>query len=159
VKGLGMQVHEEVTGKEKTKEKPHEEKPHEEKPHEEIPPISAVEPALTRTATVDTDNTSSPGDADMDANTAIDGVLARGDPYPCGANISEMPHGTDLMAGTKVPSEAAGLESKFGRLVVGEGRSRYINNSHWANLQDEVRLNSLQAGNATVATVSSLLTY
>ena len=31
------------------------------------------------------------------------------------------------------------LESRFGRLVIGDGRSRYINPSFWANLSDEVR--------------------
>jgi hypothetical protein len=30
------------------------------------------------------------------------------------------------------------LEQRFGRLVVNEGRSRYINNSFWANLSNEV---------------------
>ncbi|KAK4504211.1 hypothetical protein PRZ48_005127 [Zasmidium cellare] len=30
------------------------------------------------------------------------------------------------------------FENKFGRLVVNEGRSRYINNSFWANLSNEV---------------------
>jgi len=35
--------------------------------------------------------------------------------------------------------ETAGLEHKFGRLVVEEGRSRYINASFWASLSDEVR--------------------
>lgn len=31
-----------------------------------------------------------------------------------------------------------GLESRFGRLVVDQGRSRYINNSFWASLNNEV---------------------
>lgn len=31
------------------------------------------------------------------------------------------------------------VESRFGRLVVDEGRSRYINPSFWASLSDEVR--------------------
>lgn len=30
------------------------------------------------------------------------------------------------------------LESRFGRLVINEGKSRYINNSFWANLSNEV---------------------
>jgi len=34
--------------------------------------------------------------------------------------------------------ETTGLENRFGRLVVEEGRSRYINASFWANLSDEV---------------------
>lgn len=32
----------------------------------------------------------------------------------------------------------AGLETRFGRLVVDEGRSRYINSSFWASLSNEV---------------------
>jgi hypothetical protein len=32
-----------------------------------------------------------------------------------------------------------GLENRFGRLVVEKGRSRYINNSFWASLNNEVR--------------------
>lgn len=35
-------------------------------------------------------------------------------------------------------SSVAGLENRFGRLVVDEGRSRYINPSFWANLSNEV---------------------
>ena len=31
-----------------------------------------------------------------------------------------------------------GLETRFGRLVVDQGRSRYINNSFWASLNNEV---------------------
>ena len=31
-----------------------------------------------------------------------------------------------------------GVESKFGRLVVDEGRSRYINPSFWSSLSNEV---------------------
>lgn len=38
--------------------------------------------------------------------------------------------------GKKSPS--TGLENRFGRLVVEEGRSRYINPSFWANLSTEV---------------------
>ena len=32
------------------------------------------------------------------------------------------------------------LEEDFGRLVVEEGRSRYVSNSFWASLSDEVRV-------------------
>lgn len=35
-------------------------------------------------------------------------------------------------------SSTTGLENRFGRLVVDEGRSRYINPSFWANLSNEV---------------------
>lgn len=46
-------------------------------------------------------------------------------------------------AGRQSPSVAQdnsveGLESRFGRLVVDQGRSRYINNSFWASLNNEV---------------------
>ncbi|KAF2119549.1 fungal-specific transcription factor domain-containing protein [Lophiotrema nucula] len=37
-----------------------------------------------------------------------------------------------------VDSSVEGLESRFGRLVVDKGRSRYINNSFWASLNNEV---------------------
>jgi Fungal Zn(2)-Cys(6) binuclear cluster domain len=40
-----------------------------------------------------------------------------------------------------------GLENRFGRLVVEEGRSRYINPSFWANLSNEVRENSTHCSN------------
>jgi hypothetical protein len=41
--------------------------------------------------------------------------------------------------GEKKPSATTGLENRFGRLVVDEGRSRYINPSFWASLSNEVR--------------------
>lgn len=37
-----------------------------------------------------------------------------------------------------IDTSAEGLESRFGRLVVEKGRSRYINNSFWASLNNEV---------------------
>lgn len=37
-----------------------------------------------------------------------------------------------------VENSVEGLESRFGRLVVEKGRSRYINNSFWASLNNEV---------------------
>ncbi|KAF2622361.1 hypothetical protein BU25DRAFT_377836 [Macroventuria anomochaeta] len=37
-----------------------------------------------------------------------------------------------------VDNSVEGLESRFGRLVVKKGRSRYINNSFWASLNNEV---------------------
>jgi hypothetical protein len=39
-----------------------------------------------------------------------------------------------------VDNSVEGLESRFGRLVVDQGRSRYINNSFWASLNNEVCL-------------------
>jgi hypothetical protein len=41
--------------------------------------------------------------------------------------------------GDKKQSATTGLENRFGRLVVDEGRSRYINPSFWASLSNEVR--------------------
>ena len=38
---------------------------------------------------------------------------------------------------------AIGLEKEMGRLVVGEGRSRYVSNSFWAGLTEEVRSHHL----------------
>ncbi|KAI5194831.1 hypothetical protein E4T39_08491 [Aureobasidium subglaciale] len=35
-------------------------------------------------------------------------------------------------------SRSARFETRFGRLVINEGRSRYVNNSFWANLSNEV---------------------
>jgi hypothetical protein len=40
--------------------------------------------------------------------------------------------------GDKKPPATTGLENRFGRLVVDEGRSRYINPSFWASLSNEV---------------------
>ncbi|KAF2801693.1 uncharacterized protein BDZ99DRAFT_402906 [Mytilinidion resinicola] len=37
-----------------------------------------------------------------------------------------------------VDNSVEGLENRFGRLVVDQGRSRYINNSFWASLNNEV---------------------
>lgn len=42
-------------------------------------------------------------------------------------------------ASVAVDDSVEGLESRFGRLVVEKGRSRYINNSFWASLNNEVR--------------------
>lgn len=41
-----------------------------------------------------------------------------------------------------VDDSVEGLENRFGRLVVEKGRSRYINNSFWASLNNEVRISS-----------------
>lgn len=38
-----------------------------------------------------------------------------------------------------IDDSVEGLENRFGRLVVEKGRSRYINNSFWASLNNEVR--------------------
>lgn len=42
----------------------------------------------------------------------------------------------------------ASVESRFGRLVVDEGRSRYINPSFWASLSDEVCLHRIELQSA-----------
>lgn len=36
-------------------------------------------------------------------------------------------------------SVEGGLETEFGRLAIGEGRSRYVTSNFWASLNDEVR--------------------
>jgi hypothetical protein len=41
-------------------------------------------------------------------------------------------------ASVAVDNSVEGLESRFGRLVIEKGRSRYINNSFWASLNNEV---------------------
>lgn len=49
------------------------------------------------------------------------------------------PSGRDLVgASVAADNSVEGLETRFGRLVVDEGRSRYINNSFWASLNNEV---------------------
>ncbi|TKX19193.1 fungal specific transcription factor domain-containing protein 69 [Elsinoe australis] len=53
--------------------------------------------------------------------------VRRSTDYPSSGNdvqVSERPHGQ--------------LENRFGRLVVSEGRSRYVNTSFWASLSNEV---------------------
>jgi hypothetical protein len=41
-------------------------------------------------------------------------------------------------ARVELDNSVEGLENRFGRLVVEKGRSRYINNSFWASLNNEV---------------------
>lgn len=53
--------------------------------------------------------------------------------------VSETSGGITLTPELNVP----GLGNKFGRLVVNEGKSRYINSSFWANLNAEVSRTSL----------------
>ncbi|KAL1596510.1 hypothetical protein SLS60_009157 [Paraconiothyrium brasiliense] len=49
------------------------------------------------------------------------------------------PSGRDMEgASVVVDNSVEGLETRFGRLVVDQGRSRYINNSFWASLNNEV---------------------
>lgn len=51
------------------------------------------------------------------------------------------PFGTQNAKGNTsvaVDNSVEGLENRFGRLVVENGRSRYINNSFWASLNNEV---------------------
>jgi hypothetical protein len=45
---------------------------------------------------------------------------------------------TERTASVAVDTSVEGLENRFGRLVVEKGRSRYINNSFWASLNNEV---------------------
>jgi hypothetical protein len=61
------------------------------------------------------------------------------------ANRERQGSSDERLNGSESPSVAEdnsveGLESRFGRLVVDRGRSRYINNSFWASLNNEVCL-------------------
>ncbi|KAF2653479.1 hypothetical protein K491DRAFT_602793 [Lophiostoma macrostomum CBS 122681] len=56
-------------------------------------------------------------------------------PYGSGGSGSSNSHRSASVA---VDSSVDGLESRFGRLVVDQGRSRYVNNSFWASLNNEV---------------------
>ncbi|ORY06889.1 fungal-specific transcription factor domain-domain-containing protein [Clohesyomyces aquaticus] len=57
-----------------------------------------------------------------------------------GGDASMCPNGGGAGGGVNVAvdNSVEGLESRFGRLVVDQGRSRYINNSFWASLNNEV---------------------
>jgi len=55
--------------------------------------------------------------------------------------------------GEKKPPATTGLENRFGRLVVDEGRSRYINPSFWASLSSEV--GKFQSNSSTTRLTSS----
>jgi hypothetical protein len=56
-------------------------------------------------------------------------------PYSNGQTNPNAPANPRAVA---VDDTVEGLESRFGRLVVENGRSRYINNSFWASLNNEV---------------------
>jgi hypothetical protein len=47
-------------------------------------------------------------------------------------------------ANVAADNSVEGLENRFGRLVVEKGRSRYINNSFWASLNNEVGISCRQ---------------
>ncbi|KAF2711841.1 hypothetical protein K504DRAFT_465575 [Pleomassaria siparia CBS 279.74] len=56
-----------------------------------------------------------------------------------GSDITACPQYIERMSqNVAVDDTVEGLESRFGRLVVDQGRSRYINNSFWASLNNEV---------------------
>lgn len=60
-------------------------------------------------------------------------------PTGSGGGDGGCPNGTDQEgANVIVDNSVEGLETRFGRLVVDQGRSRYINNSFWASLNNEV---------------------
>jgi hypothetical protein len=40
--------------------------------------------------------------------------------------------------GTSDENEASGLETEFGRLAIGNGKTRYVLSSFWASLDEEV---------------------
>ncbi|PSN65272.1 hypothetical protein BS50DRAFT_575317 [Corynespora cassiicola Philippines] len=55
-------------------------------------------------------------------------------------SVADCPYNGDRSNSPSVIADNSveGLESRFGRLVVDQGRSRYINNSFWASLNNEV---------------------
>ena len=60
-------------------------------------------------------------------------------PNGSGGGDAACPNGTDKEgANVSVDNSVEGLETRFGRLVVDQGRSRYINNSFWESLNNEV---------------------
>lgn len=50
----------------------------------------------------------------------------------------------DMSPGIRGPAEntggEVGLENEMGRLLVGEGKSRYVSNTFWASMAEEVRI-------------------
>jgi hypothetical protein len=54
---------------------------------------------------------------------------------PASSGCPNSPRASSTVA---VDNSVEGLENRFGRLVVDHGRSRYINNSFWASLNNEV---------------------
>lgn len=62
-------------------------------------------------------------------------------PNGSGGDDASCPNGSDKDGrNVAVDNSVEGLETRFGRLVVDQGRSRYINNSFWASLNNEVRM-------------------
>lgn len=61
------------------------------------------------------------------------------EPTNTAAAQDQCPLGTTPTTTTPNDDSLQGLEARFGRLVVENGRSRYINNSFWASLNNEVR--------------------
>lgn len=60
------------------------------------------------------------------------------EPTNTAAAQDQCPLGTTPTTTTPNDDSLQGLEARFGRLVVENGRSRYINNSFWASLNNEV---------------------
>jgi hypothetical protein len=57
-----------------------------------------------------------------------------------GTTDENFPNGRRESRSVVFDTSVEGLETRFGRLVVDQGRSRYINNSFWASLNNEVCL-------------------
>jgi hypothetical protein len=76
----------------------------------------------------------------QDAEREKNGTAVSGCPNgSAGVEQGGCPSGRDLEgASVVVDNSVEGLETRFGRLVVDQGRSRYINNSFWASLNNEV---------------------
>lgn len=99
-------------------------------------------------------------DAEREKN---EGARSSGPGSGSGDGGGGCPNGSDKEgASVVVDNSVEGLETRFGRLVVDQGRSRYINNSFWASLNNEVshvRLNSMRqpANAAQVEDLKSIL--
>lgn len=96
---------------------------------------TSIEAGCVGKATLDTARRAVSGDAALpkESDAAPQGDLKR----RWTASHADEP-GSDTKSNWADESQKGRLEHRFGRLVVNEGRSRYINNSFWANLSNEV---------------------
>lgn len=61
----------------------------------------------------------------------------------CPSRTGSIDPGPTNRTSVAIDDSVEGLENRFGRLVVEKGRSRYINNSFWASLNNEVLSHTL----------------
>ncbi|KAF2840997.1 hypothetical protein M501DRAFT_1010158 [Patellaria atrata CBS 101060] len=76
-----------------------------------------------------------------EANRKLETTASRPNPEQCSLALEkakDIERREEFRRKTKEDTHVNGLETRFGRLVVDEGRSRYINNSYWASLSNEV---------------------